>query len=538
MGLLSLPYWTSAQNTFPASGSVGIGTTTPNASSILDITSTAKGVLLPRMTKTQRNAIGTPATGLLIFQTDNTKGLYYYSGADWLPVNNVRGLNSNCFIGLNAGGNNAGGTGNIALGKAALKDNTNRIENIAIGDSSQKSTGVGSIGNQAYYNTSVGSKSLRFNTTGARNATLGAYSQYSNIAGNDNSVVGYQAMFYNQYGNFCSAVGYQSLFNNQATYNTAVGNMAGYNHVYGESNSFFGDGADQSGTTTYQNSTAIGNASTITGDGQVRIGQSIIASIGGFAAWSNLSDGRYKKDVKENVPGLDFINKLKPVTYHLDVTGLQQFLHEDRIKVGRSPEYVAAIEKATAEKEKVLFTGFIAQDVEKAALESGYDFSGVDKPKNEQSLYALRYAEFTVPLVKAVQELSAVDKTKEDRLARLEKENKELRQVVNDMQKVLQAMNANPAQKQAAGMTSSFSIVPNPAGNQAEIRFRLSGDNQSAGKIIITDARGSVVRTISTAGNTTGSLLLRTEGMASGQYQVQFWNGNTLIETQQLVVNR
>lgn len=78
-----------AQNTFPSSGSVGIGTTSPNSSSLLDMTSTTKGMLTPRMTKAQRDAISSPATGLMIYQTDNTAGFYYYAGifsGGWKPV--------------------------------------------------------------------------------------------------------------------------------------------------------------------------------------------------------------------------------------------------------------------------------------------------------------------------------------------------------------------------------------------------------------------------------------------------------------------
>ena len=75
-----------AQNTFPATGSVGIGTTTPNVSSILEVKSTTKGVLIPRMTKTQRDAIATPATGLLIYQTNSQPGFYYYSGTAWTAM--------------------------------------------------------------------------------------------------------------------------------------------------------------------------------------------------------------------------------------------------------------------------------------------------------------------------------------------------------------------------------------------------------------------------------------------------------------------
>ncbi|MBL0182072.1 MAG: hypothetical protein IPP96_07175 [Chitinophagaceae bacterium] len=68
------------------SQNVGIGTATPNASAQLDITSTAKGLLIPRMTLVQRNLIATPATGLLIYQTDNTPGFYYYNGAGWNQI--------------------------------------------------------------------------------------------------------------------------------------------------------------------------------------------------------------------------------------------------------------------------------------------------------------------------------------------------------------------------------------------------------------------------------------------------------------------
>jgi hypothetical protein len=65
---------------------VGIGTTTPDASSALDITSTTKGLLIPRMTAAQRDAISSPATGLMIYQTDGTVGFYYYNGSSWAEV--------------------------------------------------------------------------------------------------------------------------------------------------------------------------------------------------------------------------------------------------------------------------------------------------------------------------------------------------------------------------------------------------------------------------------------------------------------------
>ncbi|MFO7863559.1 MAG: hypothetical protein R6U85_06130, partial [Salinivirgaceae bacterium] len=69
----------------------GIGTTTPNASAQLNVSSTTKGLLPPRMTKTQRDAISSPATGLFIYQTDGTAGLFQYNGTAWAAVSTAPG---------------------------------------------------------------------------------------------------------------------------------------------------------------------------------------------------------------------------------------------------------------------------------------------------------------------------------------------------------------------------------------------------------------------------------------------------------------
>ena len=65
---------------------IGIGTASPNASALVEIQSTTQGLLLPTMTLAQKTAITSPATGLLIFQTDGTAGFYYYSGTAWVPI--------------------------------------------------------------------------------------------------------------------------------------------------------------------------------------------------------------------------------------------------------------------------------------------------------------------------------------------------------------------------------------------------------------------------------------------------------------------
>ncbi len=73
--LLLLPLLGKAQ--------VGIGTPAPASSAALDIVSTAGGLLIPRLTLAQRQGIPSPATGLLVFQTDAGAGFFYFDGTAW-----------------------------------------------------------------------------------------------------------------------------------------------------------------------------------------------------------------------------------------------------------------------------------------------------------------------------------------------------------------------------------------------------------------------------------------------------------------------
>ncbi|WP_432671249.1 hypothetical protein [Flavobacterium sp. SM2513] len=72
---------------FAVNAQIGIGTTEPDVSSMLDVSSTAKGMLTPRMSKLQREAIVTPANGLMVFDTDLKLFHYYISGSGWTPIN-------------------------------------------------------------------------------------------------------------------------------------------------------------------------------------------------------------------------------------------------------------------------------------------------------------------------------------------------------------------------------------------------------------------------------------------------------------------
>ena len=99
---------------------VGINTNTPNASSALEIESTTGGILIPRLTQTQRDAITEPATGLMIYQTNQTAGFYFWDGAAWTKIDGVAGPQ-----GTDGADGNDGLQGETGLAGPAGADGTN-----------------------------------------------------------------------------------------------------------------------------------------------------------------------------------------------------------------------------------------------------------------------------------------------------------------------------------------------------------------------------------------------------------------------------
>ena len=73
-----------SSKSFSQSVSINNNAAVADSTAILDVSSTTKGLLIPRMTALQKTTIITPATGLLIYQTDGVAGFYYFNGAIWL----------------------------------------------------------------------------------------------------------------------------------------------------------------------------------------------------------------------------------------------------------------------------------------------------------------------------------------------------------------------------------------------------------------------------------------------------------------------
>ena len=334
--------------------------------------------------------------------------------------NNDGGL-ENTGVGYHALGSVRGeGGANVAMGGYALTSNTYGNGNSALG------YGALYANIKGYDNTACGTFALGFNTTGSLNTALGWLALTGNLTGYNNTATGFRALFNNTTGNNNTANGFYALATDSTgSYNTAIGNYTDINEE------------------NITNSTIIGNSALAMASNQVRIGNSEVTSIGGFTDWTNISDGRVKKNIKNNVPGLTFINKLNPLTYNLDLDAADKIVQRPAMK-NKDGNIIPVQQDVAARKakEQMIYTGFIAQDVERAAKELNYDFSGVDVAKNEKDLYGLRYAAFVVPLVKAVQQQQQMIEALQKQNDGLQKNNADQRSINENLLKRLEQLEA------------------------------------------------------------------------------------------------
>ena len=308
-------------------------------------------------------------------------------------------------------------------------------------------------------NTANGSFALWYNNTGSNNAVKAVAAGSSNTKEANNTATGFDAMYYNTEGAYNTAVGFTALYGTSASqYNTAVGYNAGGTYDNGYNNVFLGANTDVNGT-GYYNVVAIGQGAICTASSQVTIGNSATDSYRAYANWTNISDGRVKKNIKQNVPGLAFINKLQPITYNLDLDAADKIIqHRKKRSTGKIIPLSKVETDARIAKEQIVYTGFVAQDVEKAAKSLNYDFSGVDAAKNDKDLYGLRYAEFVVPLVKAVQELSKMNDEKDASIDSLKSEIGNLKSEIENIKAMIVSGQSAVNSKQLAVVSSLYCI--------------------------------------------------------------------------------
>lgn len=318
---------------FTPKAQVGINTTTPDSSAALDVVSTTRGMLVPRLTLSQRSDIVNPANGLLIYQTDSTPGFYYYNSSSWQPLSGGGGsetyvdvnsaqtisgkktFTSDLLInGITAGRGTGDLSGNVAFGNSSLTDNTTGNGNTALGSRalSRNTTGRANTatGSDAMpqnttgiFNTATGTYALSFNTTGNTNTADGGFSLYVNTTGSSNTASGYNSLRSNTTGTYNTAsgelagfsnttgfgntsLGYQSLgYTTTGGFNTALGLNALTTNTTGNNNTAVGYGADVNAT-ALTNATAIGFNAKADASNKIQIGNTGVTAVklGGTAA--------------------------------------------------------------------------------------------------------------------------------------------------------------------------------------------------------------------------------------------------------------
>jgi trimeric autotransporter adhesin len=497
--------------------------------------------------------------------------------------------------GITISANNTGRY-NTAIGDQALFSNTSGNYNTASGQASLFHNAGG------YQNTASGYQALYENTSGFSNTAYGCQSLKDNIAGYGNTAIGYSALLTNKGNNRSTAIGYFAMHyadnrtsgrityntavgfealrgsftiaNNTGQYNTAIGDNALLQNSSGIQNTSVGANSTTQNTTgnfntslgyntgpnamNMYNVTCIGIDATGTAVDQVRVGNTFVQSIGGYKDWTNISDDRFKVEVKEDVPGLEFIKMLRPVSYRIDREKVN-----DAIGVTERREKIRAenpdVEFLTGEPLSEITTGFIAQEVEAAARQLGYEFSGVDAPRNENDLYGLRYATFVVPIIKAIQEQQhqieslspAGFETLETELGALREENEKMRTELDEMMTILSSLSETMQQccnqlnvDQKASESDQLlqpdtpgleQNMPNPFNEHTLIRYYLP-ENSGEAHIIITDMRGIRVRSFEINERGQGQVIISSESLPTGTYVYSLMVNNRVVDSKRMVL--
>jgi hypothetical protein len=344
-----------------ASNTIQLGNT-----NVTNVNTTGKlktgAVTYPNTDGTANQVLTTNGAGVLSWATPSSGGVPY-TGATGAVNLGAYDLTVN---GLKIGKGNNAVYSNTALGVSALNANT---------------TGYG--------NTAFGNMTLIQNTTGYSQTAIGDRALTANTTGTENTAVGSHAMLYNRTGISNTAVGRNALSANESgSQNTAIGMWAGGTSI------------------ALVNTTDIGYFAQSIANNQVTLGNSSITSLRAqVTSITSLSDMRDKTDIVNISEGIDFVKRLRPVTFTWNT--------RDKAKVG------------------IKSAGFIAQELlalqKGSAIGSNLDLVSEDNPEKLEA----RYSNLLPVMVKAIQDQQQIIEDQKKRLDALEKLVNQLIQAKN-----------------------------------------------------------------------------------------------------------
>jgi hypothetical protein len=262
------------------------------------------------------------------------------------------------------------GNENTAVGYSALKVFTNS-ENTAVGFESMTATTTGG------QNTAIGHASMQTNTTGEQSAATGVNCLKMNTTGSGNVASGYHSMYSNTTGGNNTATGvYSLLWNTTGNNNICIGSKTGW-------------ASSPSGSIT-------------TGSNIICLGDNSISNFYCADTSISSSDKRDKADIEDFNTGLDFINKMRPVTYRWDKRSW--YLDDEDTDV-------LSVTRDGSLKKQKQHIGFIAQEVEELEQEIGFATSKDNQlmcnTNEDDTAMGIKYERIVPVLVNAIKELSA-----------------------------------------------------------------------------------------------------------------------------------
>ena len=309
----------------------------------------------------------------------------------------------NTAVGYAAGTAVTTGTNNTLIGGLAGDAITTGGSNTAVGAYAMTSVTDGD------HNVAVGTSALDVNTSGSHNVAIGRDALGGETAGNNNIAIGYEALkLQNNTGGgniYNNALGYNAgVAITTGGFNTLMGGFAGDVLQTGSSNIGIGYGADF-GSSSSTNAITLGvNIESSSNDFSFGKASNVVKNdFDTDANWSRSSDQRLKKNITDQKLGLDFINDLRTVKYNWKANGELDASDAQLAHLRREDDDGNIINDMNTE---ATMHNFIAQEV-KAALDTAgvSDFSGWSE--DQYGVQQVSREMFVIPLVKAVQELSA-----------------------------------------------------------------------------------------------------------------------------------
>ncbi len=367
-------------------------------------------------------------------------------------------------------------------------------------------------------------------TTGCCSTVLGIQAGGAITDANSNTLVG------NRAGNLVTG-----------NENTLIGTLAGTNTGTGIGNVFVGSQAGQTNTTgtdnvslgrqagpnaiALNNSASIGTFAASNASFKMQLGSSTttLSTSGGYTI---VSDGRFKKDLKNDIEGLDFIMNLKPVSYRFDYQQYDDFLRGEKGSADLPTEYKQQLQ----EKSQLREVGFIAQEVAETSDATGVPFNGVYRPQNDQDNYALDYGRLTVPLVKATQEQQA-------EIEALQQENEALKERLAKLEGLVQQLASGSGKVDISSQTSTLTDAkleqnqPNPFNGLTTVRYFIPESIKKA-VLRITNIQGKVVKEVVIQARGEGQTTFDATTLSNGTYQYSLFLDGQLLETKQMVLTK